>query len=111
MIVSGRAQPNSTVANAGVIYKTFRKLSMSAKLSDLASALDIEPYALVITEQRCFAGRKKKRGASPDGESGAKSGESNDEPMKVIKKSVVSGIVTRIDLLEYISSGISMADD
>ena len=44
MIVSERAQPNATVANAGVIYKTFRKLSMNAKLSDLASALDIEPY-------------------------------------------------------------------
>ena len=44
MIISGRAQPHSTVADAGVIYKTFRKLSMNANLSDLASALDIEPY-------------------------------------------------------------------
>ncbi|KAL7526753.1 hypothetical protein ACHAXR_003099 [Thalassiosira sp. AJA248-18] len=105
MIISGRAQPNSTVADAGVIYKTFRKLCMNAKLSDLASALDIEPYALVITEQRCFGGRKKKRTASPDDElAGAQSAESGDEPMKVLKKSVVSGIVTRIDLLGYISN-------
>ena len=44
MIISGRAQPDSTVADAGVIYKKFRKLSMNDKLSDLASALDIEPY-------------------------------------------------------------------
>ena len=44
MIISGRAQPNATVADAGVIYKTFRKLSIHTKLSDLASALDIEPY-------------------------------------------------------------------
>lgn len=61
--------------------------------------------ALVITEQRCFAGRKKKRASEADGEqAGTRSAESSsDEPMKVIKKSVVSGIVTRIDLLEYIS--------
>jgi len=66
-------------------------------------ALWNEP-ALIITEQRCFAGRKKKRDASSDGEStGARSAESADEDMKVIKKSVVSGIVTRIDLLKYIS--------
>mmetsp|Transcript_35896 Transcript_35896/g.61239 ORF Transcript_35896/g.61239 Transcript_35896/m.61239 type:complete len:526 (-) Transcript_35896:113-1690(-) len=101
MIVSGRAQPNTTVADAGVIYKKFRKLGIHAKLSDLASALDIEPYALIITEQRCFAGRKKKR----DGDNaGARSAETSDEPMRVVKKSVVSGIVTRIDLLEYISN-------
>jgi len=104
MIISKRAQPNSTVADAGVIYKKFRKLNIHAKLSDLASALDIEPYALIITEQRCFAGRKKKRGSSSDGDqAGARSAESSHEPMEVVKKSVVSGIVTRIDLLEYIS--------
>mmetsp|Transcript_21075 Transcript_21075/g.38627 ORF Transcript_21075/g.38627 Transcript_21075/m.38627 type:complete len:531 (+) Transcript_21075:184-1776(+) len=105
MIISGRAQPNATVADAGVIYKTFRKLSIHTKLSDLASALDIEPYALIITEQRCFAGRKKKRASSPDDDhAGARSAEVGDEPMAVVKKSVVSGIVTRIDLLEYISN-------
>ena len=49
MIISGRAQPNATVASAGVLYKTFRKLSMNATLSDLASALDIEPYGEFIT--------------------------------------------------------------
>ena len=43
-IISGRAQPNATVSEAGVIYKTFRKLSMNATLSDLAGALDFEPY-------------------------------------------------------------------
>jgi len=60
--------------------------------------------ALIITEQRCFAGRKKKRGSSSDGDqAGARSAESSHEPMEVVKKSVVSGIVTRIDLLEYIS--------
>ena len=43
-ILSGRAQPNATVEDAGVVYKTFKKLSMNDTLSDLASALDIEPY-------------------------------------------------------------------
>lgn len=138
MIISGRAQPNATVADAGVIYKKFRKLSMNAPLSDLASALDIEPYGklsmsipffkrlrcvhstkitlysmpllilvLVITEQRCFAGRKKKRSASPDGDqvsTGARSAEAESKALQVVKKQVVIGIVTRIDLLEYISN-------
>ncbi|KAL3769971.1 hypothetical protein ACHAW5_004783 [Stephanodiscus triporus] len=105
-IISGRAHPNATVSEAGVIYKTFRKLSMNDTLSDLADALDFEPYALVITEQRCYAGRKKKRSESCDGDhAGARSSESEKEAMTVIKKSVVSGIVTRIDLLEFISKG------
>jgi len=61
--------------------------------------------ALIITEQRCFAGRKKKRGSASDGDqAGARSAELSHEPMEVVKKSVVSGIVTRIDLLEYISN-------
>ena len=44
MIINGRAQPNATVADAGVLYKTFRKLSLHADLATLANALDIEPY-------------------------------------------------------------------
>merc|ERR1719401_866755 len=164
MIISGRAQPNATVADAGVLYKTFRKLNLHVDLATLANALDIEPYGKltaaanfgfcfglhpshlcsssnpsivscsstcdvllclhrlpdallfscpslsygrIITEQRCFAGHKKKRTASIDSERvGATSAEVGDEPMEVINKSVVSGIVTRIDLLEYISNNI-----
>jgi len=61
--------------------------------------------ALVITEQRCYAGRKKKRPTSPtEASAGARSAEQKYEPMTVHSKSVVSGIVTRIDLLEYISN-------
>jgi hypothetical protein len=56
--------------------------------------------ALVITEQRCFAGRKKKRSESCDGDhAGARSSDSVKETM------TVGGIVTRIDLLEFISKG------
>lgn len=63
--------------------------------------------ALIVTEQRCFATRKRKRSVSHDFTSvqaGDKSAESK-EPMEVVTKSVVCGIVTRIDLLEFISSG------
>ena len=105
MLMSKRAQPNQPLSDAGVIYKTFKKLAMNATLAELASALDIEPYALVVTEQRCFAGRKKKRSADEDSkETGASSSEAAGGQMKVTKKCVVSGIVTRIDLLAYIAN-------
>jgi cystathionine beta-synthase len=47
-IISGRATPETSVKEAGVIYKTFRKLSMNAKLADLAAALDMEPYGTCL---------------------------------------------------------------
>lgn len=105
MLMSKRAQPNQPLSDAGVIYKTFKKLAMNATLAELASALDIEPYALVVTEQRCFAGRKKKRSADEEGkESGVSSSETAGGQLKVTQKCVVSGIVTRIDLLAYIAN-------
>lgn len=48
MIISGRAQPNASVADAGVIYKTFRRLGVGSTLSDLASALDFEAYGACL---------------------------------------------------------------
>lgn len=81
-ILSGRVKSNVSVSAAKVIYKTFRKIGMNDKLADLAHALDHEPFVLVVTEQRCFNGKS---------------------PGKVEMKTVVSGIVTRIDLLDYIS--------
>lgn len=62
--------------------------------------------ALVVTEQRCFAGHKTKHPNSDRDNAGARSSESEKETMTFITKSVVSGIVTRIDLLEYISKGM-----
>lgn len=64
--------------------------------------------ALIITEQRCFAGNKRKRSVSNGFEgdhAGSRSGEAHDDTMAEVKKSVVSGIVTRIDLLEFVSRG------
>lgn len=94
MLLSGRANPDDSVKDARVIYKTFRRVNMNDSLADLAQALDHEPYALVITEQRCYQGRRFKPDSDEDGKL----------RHEVLTKSVVSGIVTRIDLLDFISS-------
>lgn len=83
-ILSGRADPDTSVLDAKVIYKNYSKFSMNDSLGDVALSLDHEPFALIITEQRCFTGK------------------SNE--MSMMRRSVVSGIVTRIDLLDYIST-------
>jgi cystathionine beta-synthase len=90
-ILSGRCDPETTLADGAVIYKTFHKFSMHDTLSDIAQALDHDPFVLIVTEQRCFS--KKKR--TNEG----------DTVAQVETRSVVSGIVSRIDLLDYISSG------
>lgn len=83
MILSGRAEPDASVLDAKVIYKNYSKFCMNDNLGDVALSLDHEPFALIITEQRCFSGKT-------DG-------------ISMNRRSVVSGIVTRIDLLDYIS--------
>merc|ERR1739844_586819 len=58
-IISGQIENEDiSVAEARVICKAFRKIGMNDTLGDLAQALDHEPYALVVTEQRCFNGNK-----------------------------------------------------
>jgi len=92
-ILSGRAKPECSVADAGVIFKKFRKFNMNDSLADLAQALDHEAFSLVITEQRCFGGKFN-----------------NSKKGVVQTKSVVSGIVTRIDLLDFVSSGFEIVN-
>ena len=107
-LLGGRAQPDTTVADAGVIYKTFRKISLNHSLADLAQALDLEPYALIITEQRCFSGgQNKKQKLSEDNGDSVTTSSLTPVTCKgsAITRSVISGIVTRIDLLDYISNG------
>jgi cystathionine beta-synthase len=83
-LLSGRVQSTDPVSK--VLYKTFKKVNMGDNLGMLAGIFDHEPFALVTTEQRIYS-------AGPDGG-------------KTIKtKSVVSGIVSRIDLLDFISAG------
>ncbi len=126
-LLSGRAEANHSVADAGVIYKKFRKFSMNDTLADLARALDTEPYALIVTEQRCFSGSvKRSRHDSEDvadtdssttnpsvvvnhhhhtaATTPTNGGSSSAQSKRVVTRTVVSGIVTRIDLLDYVSS-------
>lgn len=91
-ILSGRADPNSSVLEAQVIYKNYSKFCMNDNLGDVALSLDHEPFALIITEQRCFMGKV-------------------NSGVQVTKRIVVSGIVTRIDLLDYISSTMMSAEE
>lgn len=109
-LLSGRALPDTTVAEAGVIFKTFRKFGMNATLAEVAQALDSEPYALIVTEQRCYTGSNRKRSMSSedDGDSVTTTPSLQTLPLsssQVITRTVVSGIITRIDLLDFVSSG------
>lgn len=85
---------------AGVVFKTFHKFSMNDTLADVASALDHDPYVLIVSEQRCFSSDDKNRKVTTDGKEGIA-----EAPKKYKAKVVhlVSGIVTRIDLLDFIA--------
>lgn len=102
-LLGGRAAPDTTVEDAGVIYKTFRKISMNHSLADLAHALDWEPYALIVTEQRCYTANNTMDTAAGDHDSVTTSSTGGGAG-SVVTRSVVSGIVTRIDLLDYVST-------
>jgi len=125
-ILSGRCSPDCTVADAGVIYKTFHKFTMNDTLARIAQALDHDPFVLIVTEQRCFSAsvppEAKKRKMSYDTTDKDSSGDdasaaaaaaaaatkSPASPVageaKLVTRSVVSGIVSRIDLIDFISS-------
>jgi len=108
-LLNGRAQPYETVAEARVVYKTFSKVTMNHSLSDLAQALDHEPYVLIITEQRCYSGKIKKERKGIYVSQDSLSSQNNTK--RVITRSVVSGIVTRIDLLDYISTNAATMEE
>jgi cystathionine beta-synthase len=96
-ILSGRCDPDTCMADSGVIYKTFHKFTMNSTLHEVAQALDHDPFVLIVTEQRCFTTGHKRPRKNSDGD--------EEEPASVATRSVVSGIVSRIDLLDFISSG------
>lgn len=64
------------------MFRQFRKVNLGTTLSELAGIFDRDHYALVVAEQVNYSG----------GPSGGTS-----------VRSVVTGIVTRIDLLNFIS--------
>ena len=159
-LLSGRANGDESVKDAGVIFKTFHQFNMRDTLSAVANALDHDPFVLIVTEQRCFSGvssvqptvatttsptstkvepdndqqtQKKQKMIADDGvvtdtnikEADASTVTTMESTItgglvaagskavsrtfrrshEVVKRSVVSGIVTRIDLLEYITAG------
>ena len=114
-LLNGRAMPDESVEQAGVIYKSFHKFSMNDTLASIANALDHDPYVLIVTEQRCYSGpsgRKRKLSNSmiphTVGEDDSATTAASAPPAKdqVATRCVVSGIVTRIDLLDFVSSGV-----
>ncbi len=80
LIAQGKVAGTDAVAKA--MYKEFKKVNLSSSLADLSIIFDKDHYALVITEQKCY-----------------------DKDGAVNTRMVVSGIVTRIDLLGFISKG------
>ncbi|KAG5188511.1 tryptophan synthase beta subunit-like PLP-dependent enzyme [Tribonema minus] len=64
-----------------VMYRQFKKVGLHTPLVELARWFDKDHFALVVTEQRCYSG-----GAHTT-------------------MSVIAGVVTRIDLLNFITSG------
>ena len=79
-MLSGRAKGTDPVSS--VLFKGFRKVTVTTQLHQLARVFDSEHFAVVLQTQRVFVG---------DG--------------KTEEKSVVVGVVTRIDLLKFISGG------
>lgn len=64
------------------IYPKYKVVSLTTKLGDLARIFDHEHFALVVTSQKCYLGH----------------GETTE-------KKLIYGVVSRIDLLKFISQG------
>jgi cystathionine beta-synthase len=79
-VLSGRAKGTDPVSS--VLFKGFRKVAVATQLHQLARVFDTEHFAVVLQTQRVFVGGGRTE-----------------------EKSVVVGVVTRIDLLKFISGG------
>jgi cystathionine beta-synthase len=77
-IASGRVAPGDSVSDAA--YKQFQRVSPETTLGDLARVFDMAPYALVTATQRSYG--------------------ADAEP---VERTIVSGVVSRINLLRYIA--------
>ena len=78
-LLSGRVQGDDPVVNA--VYNKFLTVSIDTPLVDLANKFDEDHFALVMTTQTCYTG------AGPT------------------TTSIVAGVVSRIDLMNYIAAG------
>jgi len=77
LLLSSRVQPDDSITRC--LYTQFKKVGLQTALSKLSEIFDHDHFALVVTSQRCF-----------------------DKGGAVSEKSLVFGIVTRIDLLNFI---------
>jgi len=78
MITQNTIHPSD--ACVGAIYKQFNQVRIDTTLSELSCVFDRDHYALVVAEQKCFV-----KGS-------------------IGTRSVVHGVVTRIDLLNFIAN-------
>jgi len=78
-ILSGRVSPDEPIARC--IYTQFQQIPITTSLARLSAILDHDHFALVVNTQKCI---------SRDG--------------AVAEKTMIFGIVTRIDLLNFIVS-------
>eukprot|EP01120_Amphizonella_sp_Union-15-10_P007687 TRINITY_DN2622_c0_g1_i2.p1 TRINITY_DN2622_c0_g1~~TRINITY_DN2622_c0_g1_i2.p1 ORF type:complete len:516 (-),score=102.97 TRINITY_DN2622_c0_g1_i2:124-1671(-) len=79
-ILHKRAKITDSCSSSHILYKKFKEVSSSTTLSELSRIFDKEPFALVVASQKCF---------SAEG--------------TVDEKRLVTGVATRIDLLNFIS--------
>ena len=78
-LVSGRIKPGDSVSKA--LFPQFRKVLVTTPLHELARLFDKDAFAVVTQVQRTYTGRDSK------------------------EKTVIVGVVTRIDLLKYVARG------
>jgi len=81
MLAAGRIRARDDVSKA--LFVQFRRVAVSTPLSELARAFDRDHFAVVVQTQRLYGGG----GGS-----------------QCVEKSVVMGVVTRIDLLRYMTT-------
>ena len=79
-LVAKRVQANDPISK--VLYTQFRRVSLSTTLGELSHIFDRDHFAVVVSSQQCYGG-----------------------PNKLTEKAVIVGVVTRIDLLDYIMEG------
>ncbi|SPQ95499.1 Cystathionine beta-synthase [Plasmodiophora brassicae] len=78
---SGRVRSSSPISD--VIYRRFKQIKLDTKLRTLSKVFETHHFVLVVTTQKCASSHNK-----------------------VAEKTVVFGVVTRIDLLNFIMGGI-----
>lgn len=82
-IVHKRATLGDSVQKA--LYKQFKQVTLNTTLGELSRIFDREPYALVVAVQKSLSG--------------------SGDTKSITEKKVITGVATRIDLLNYIMKG------